>query len=83
MIFQNLQLQAALDEAGAAKVTDMLRAVPGVDEVGAADGASLVAIAFDERTSLHELATLLARAGYPMRIPGSGPCCGACGACGD
>lgn len=82
MIFQNLQLQKALDESGAAKVTAVLRAVPGVDEVGAADGASLVAIAFDERTSLHELATALARAGHPLRTPGSGPCCGACGGCG-
>jgi len=82
MIFQNLQLQAALDETGAARVTAALRAVPGVDDVGAEDGASLVAVAFDERTSLHELATVLANAGHPLRIPGSGPCCGACGACG-
>lgn len=82
MIHQNLQLAAALDDAGAAAVAQALRAIPGVSEVGASQGTHRVAIAYDDnRTSQQEIGAVLARAGYPLREPAKagGGCCGGCG----
>ncbi len=83
MMHQRLELAAQLDAAGAATVHRTLQAVAGVSAVDVAEGASKVAVAFDgERTSTQELATVLARAGHPLRekkAHGNGSCCGGCG----
>jgi copper chaperone CopZ len=84
MMYQNLQLATAPDAAGAAMIIQALRAVAGVDDVGATPGDGRIAVAFDDnRTSVLELATVLARAGYALREPqkahGNGGCCGGCG----
>ena len=82
MIHQNLQLAASLDAAGVAKVTQALRGIAGVSDVGASEGTHRVSIAFDDdRTSPQEIAATLARAGHPLREPAKagGGCCGGCG----
>ena len=84
MMHQRLELAAVLDAAGAAKVHSTLQAVPGVSAVDVAEGVSKVAVAFDgDKTSAQELATVLARAGHPLREAqkshGNGSCCGGCG----
>lgn len=82
MIYQNLQLAAALDADGAARVTAALRAIAGVSEVGASEGAARVSVAFEDgQTSPQEIATVLTRSGFPLRdkpTPAGG-CCGGCG----
>jgi copper chaperone CopZ len=84
MIHQNLHLAAALDAAGVAKVTSALRAIAGVTDAVASDGASRVGIVFDsDRTSTQEIGAVLARAGHPLRdTPKTGGCCGGCGGSG-
>jgi copper chaperone CopZ len=81
MIHQSFQLAAALDAAGAAKVTQALRAIAGVADTVASDGASRVGVMYDgESTSSDEIATVLARAGYPLRdTRKDSVCCGGCG----
>lgn len=84
MIHQSLELAAPLDAGAAASVTAALRALDGIGSVSAAEGTNRVAVTFDgERTSLQELATVLARAGHALRAPqkahGNGSCCGGCG----
>jgi copper chaperone CopZ len=82
MIHQNLQLASPIDASGAAKVTQALRAIAGVSEVGTTEGASRLAIAYDDDlTSQQEIANVLSRAGYPLRVApkASGGCCGGCG----
>ena len=83
MIHHSLQLSNALDAAGAAQVTEALKAIAGVGSVDAAVGSSRIAITFDEdRTSTQELSTVVARAGQQVRVAkphGAGSCCGGCG----
>lgn len=83
MIHHSLQLANTLDAAGAAQVTEALKAIAGVGSVDAAVGASRIAITFDEdRTSTQELATVVTRAGQQVRTAkphGAGSCCGGCG----
>lgn len=81
MIHQSFQLGAALDAAGVAKVTQALRAIAGVADTVASDGANRVGIVYDgESTSPGEIAAVLARAGYPLRdAPKASGCCGGCG----
>jgi hypothetical protein len=82
MSHHQLQLATILDLAGAARVLDLLRAVPGVATADAASGQDTVAVQFDQaRTSPQELGTVLARAGFPEKRKGhrAGGCCGACG----
>ena len=83
MMHQHLQLTAAMDAAGAVRVSGALGAIAGVGQVQAIEGASQVAVVFDnDRTSVQELAAVLARAGYalrPARAHGGGSCCGGCG----
>lgn len=76
---QSFQLASALDLAGAGRVLDLLRTVPGVQGVHAPAGGSRVEIAFDEgRTSAQQLASLLQEHGYPQ-AQRSQTCCGGCG----
>ncbi|GAB3470354.1 hypothetical protein GCM10027321_40660 [Massilia terrae] len=85
MIHQNLQLAGVLDAAGVAKITKALRAIDGVAEAVASDGASRVGIVYDsDSTSAQEIAAVLERAGYPLhdKPKSGGGCCGACGGSG-
>jgi copper chaperone CopZ len=84
MIHQNLQLAAALDAAGVDRVTGALRAIAGVAEATAAEGAGRVGVVYDgESTSAQEISAALARAGHPLReTPKAGGCCGGCGGSG-
>jgi copper chaperone CopZ len=81
MIHQSFQLAAALDAAGVAKVTQALRAIAGVADMVASDGANRVGIVYDDdSTSPQEIAAVLARSGYPLRdAPKTSGCCGGCG----
>jgi copper chaperone CopZ len=82
MIYHNVKLAAPLDAAGAAAVKVSLRAIAGIREVGASAGESEVAIGFDGgHTSLQEIATALARAGFQLREApkANAGCCGGCG----
>lgn len=82
MIHQNLQLAAALDAAGVAKVIQALRAISGVADAAANDGSTRVGIVYDsDSTSQQEIATVLARVGHPLReaAKAGGGCCGGCG----
>jgi copper chaperone CopZ len=82
MIHRNLQLAAILDVAGAIRVMDALRAVPGVGTVDAESGSDVVSVNFDlSRTSSRALSQALTRAGHPEHVhqAGTSSCCGACG----
>lgn len=75
-----LQLASALDVAGVSTVLKALRALPGVNGAEAISGANIVAVNFDDRTSLQEMGAALARAGYPEKQRRhAGGCCGSCG----
>lgn len=82
MVHHSLQLASILDVAGVIKVMDALRALPGVDAVEAVSGERFVEVRYDqERTSVQEIGTVLARAGHPeqSRRHAGGGCCGSCG----
>jgi hypothetical protein len=82
MKYQNLLLTAPLDAAGASALKETLRALAGVREIAASEGAYDVAIAFNGAlTSSQEIAHVLSRAGFPLRdVPKAGAgCCGGCG----
>lgn len=83
MMHHSFQLAAALDIAGATKVSEALRATAGVGTVDAQAGADRIAVTFDgDHTSMLELARVLNRAGHAVREPkthGAGSCCGGCG----
>jgi copper chaperone CopZ len=81
MIHQSFQLAATLDEAGVAKVTRALRAIAGVADTVASDGASRIGVMYDgESTSSDAIAAVLAGEGYPLRdARKDSVCCGGCG----
>lgn len=76
----HLQLDAALDQAGADHILYWLRAIPGVNAVEARAGASRVSVLYDaDLTSSREIDTTATRAGFPVRHARAGGCCGSCG----
>lgn len=80
---ESLQFLGSLDEAVAHAVARTLTEVGGVAKVSCSTSERIVAVQFDEdETSLQELATVLNRAGFPVRKPAHGShgsCCGGCG----
>lgn len=83
MMHHSFQLAAALDIAGAAKITEALQATAGVGKVDAQTGSDRIAVTFDaDHTSMMELARVVNRTGHSVREPrphGAGSCCGGCG----
>lgn len=82
MTHHSMRLAAVLDAAGAAKVTEALRAIAGVGSISAEPGSDRIAVIYDTgRTSVMEMAAAVTRAGHSVKAPqhGGGSCCGGCG----
>lgn len=81
MTTYSLRLASILDVAGVTRVLNALHAVPGVNAAEATPGQSVIDIRFDQdRTSVQELNSVLAKAGYPQTARhADGKCCGSCG----
>lgn len=83
MTHHSFQLAAALDIAGAARITEALKSTAGVGAVDAQAGTDRIAVTFDaDHTSTMELARIVNRTGHAVREPkphGAGSCCGGCG----
>lgn len=81
---QTLQISYTLNDQTARDLSTLLLRIPGVDAAECQAGAGTISVNFDEdRTSVLEIETTIARAGYRL-VPNanrasSGSCCGSCG----